>query len=161
MQYRPYTADFARQTSIAGGDPTEGFTNRSYRGKTVTTGNAAELDRVLQTRAAMADKPVIVVMHLADPAIVNEFEGQVNAIAAHFGAQDQAVMDILTGSFAPSGLLPMQMPANMKTVEEQYEDVPFDMECHVDTEGNTYDYAFGLNWQGVINDDRTGKYRRA
>jgi beta-glucosidase len=160
LQYRPYIAEFARETSIAGGDPLEYFVNRSYWGKTVKTQNAAELDMILNTRAVLADKPVIVVMRLVGPAIVNEFESQVNAIVVHFGSKDQAIMDILTGATEPSGLLPMQMPANMKTVEEQYEDLPFDIECHVDTEGNVYDYAYGLNWQGVINDDRTRKYRR-
>jgi beta-glucosidase len=52
------------------------------------------------------------------------------------------------------------MPINMKAVEEQYEDVPHDMECHVDTDGNAYDFGFGLNWSGVINDDRTTKYKK-
>ena len=32
------------------------------------------------------------------------------------------------------------------------------MECHVDSEGNIYDFAFGLNWSGVINDDRVKMY---
>jgi beta-glucosidase len=51
------------------------------------------------------------------------------------------------------------MPANMKTVEEQYEDIPRDMECYVDSEGNTYDFAFGMNWQGVIDDERVARYK--
>ena len=74
--------------------------------------------------------------------------------------QNQAILDILVGNVAPSGLLPLQMPANTKTVEEQFEDVPHDMECHVDSEGNTYDFAFGLNYSGVVNDVRTEKYIR-
>lgn len=32
------------------------------------------------------------------------------------------------------------------------------MECYVDANGNTYDFAFGLNWAGVINDERVEKY---
>ncbi len=32
------------------------------------------------------------------------------------------------------------------------------MECYVDTAGNTYDFAFGMNWDGVIDDERTQKY---
>ena len=47
-----------------------------------------------------------------------------------------------------------------KTVEQQFEDVPFDMECHKDSEGNVYDFGFGLNWKGVIKDARTAKYKR-
>lgn len=34
----------------------------------------------------------------------------------------------------------------------------FDLACHVDSEGNTYDFGFGLNWSGVIRDARTAKY---
>ena len=78
----------------------------------------------------------------------------------HAGVEAEAVLDILTGAVEPSGLLPMQIPADMRTVEEQCEDLPHDMRCHVDADGNTYDFAFGLNWKGVINDNRTRKYRK-
>jgi beta-glucosidase len=70
------------------------------------------------------------------------------------------LLDILNGAAEPSGLLPMQMPASMKTVEEQLEDVPHDMECHVDSEGHAYDFAYGLGWSGVIDDARTATYKR-
>jgi len=76
----------------------------------------------------------------------------------HFGVSGQAVLDIISGASEPSGLLPVQMPANMSAVEKQLEDVPFDMECHKDTEGNTYDFGYGLNWKGKISDSRTTKY---
>ena len=77
-----------------------------------------------------------------------------------FGVQDQAMMDILSGAVEPSGLLPLQMPIDMKTVEEQKEDVPQDMKCYTDSEGHVYDFAFGLNWKGVISDARTAKYKK-
>jgi beta-glucosidase len=54
----------------------------------------------------------------------------------------------------------MQLPADMKTVEEQMEDVPHDMVVHADAAGNAYDFAFGLNWSGVISDERTLKYKK-
>ena len=72
----------------------------------------------------------------------------------------QAILDILTGAAEPSGLLPMQMPVDMKTVENQKEDVPYDMTCHLDSEGNSYDFGFGLNWKGVIKGVRVEKYRK-
>ena len=80
------------------------------------------------------------------------------AIIASFWVQDKALLDIISGAKAPSGLLPLEMPADMRTVEEQKEDVPRDMKCHVDTEGNTYDFAFGHNWKGLIKESRTLKY---
>ena len=50
------------------------------------------------------------------------------------------------------------MPASMEAVEAQAEDTPRDVECYVDTQGNTYAFAFGMNWSGVINDERVAKY---
>jgi len=50
------------------------------------------------------------------------------------------------------------MPIDMLTVEAQLEDVARDMIPYVDTKGNTYDFSFGMNWSGVIQDERTEKY---
>ena len=67
-------------------------------------------------------------------------------------------MDIVTGSSEPSGLLPVQMPVDMKNVELQLEDIPHDMICYTDANGNTYNFGFGLNWKGIISDERTLRY---
>ncbi len=85
---------------------------------------------------------------------------EADAIVVTFDVQDQAILDILTGAAEPSGLLPMQMPVDMKIVENQKEDVPYDMTCHLDSEGNSYDFGFGLNWKGVIKGVRVEKYRK-
>ena len=159
LQYRPYTAVDARQTSIAGGDPLESSTNRSYLGKTNFASNESDLDIILETRKAIGEKPVIVSLNMMNPTIVGEFEEFVDAIIADFGAQTQAIMDIISGNANPSGLLPFNMPANMKTVEKQCEDVPHDMECHKDEFGNVYEFAYGLDFNGVINDSRVTKYK--
>ena len=158
LQYLPYTAEFARAESLAGGDPKEHSTNRSYKDKTVTTDNVDDLNTVITTRKAMGDKPVIVVISASRPFVPAEFEPYSDAVLVNFGVQNQAVLDLVSGAAEPSGLLPMQLPADMRTVEEQCEDTPHDMRCHVDTDGNTYDFAFGLDWKGVIRDSRTRKY---
>jgi beta-glucosidase len=160
LRYGRYTAEHARAKSLAGGDPHEDFTNRSYKGKTVTAVNTSDLALIRDTRKAMPGKPVIVSVALSKPMVFREFERDADAILVTFGVQDQAILDVLTGAVEPSGLLPMQMPASMKTVEEQLEDVPHDMECHVDSEGHAYDFAYGLGWAGVIDDARTARYRR-
>ncbi|MEO5889499.1 MAG: glycoside hydrolase family 3 N-terminal domain-containing protein [Ferruginibacter sp.] len=162
LQYGPYTAAYSRAQSIAAGDPVVDptNTNRSYKGKTITASNNADLKTILDTKAVMGYKPVIVSMALSNPAIVAEFEKEIAGIVISFGIQDQALLDIISGASEPSGLLPFQMPANMKTVEEQNEDVPGDMECYIDAAGNKYDFAFGLNWKGVIRDKRTLKYAK-
>ncbi|OAB27070.1 beta-glucosidase [Paenibacillus macquariensis subsp. defensor] len=160
LQYNTYIAENAREVSLAGDGRENDVLNRSYKGKSVTPHNMVDLNAVLETKVMMKGKPVIVSMLLSNPTIVEEFESEVDAIIANFGVQDQAIMEVLTGTVEPSGLLPMQMPANMRTVEEQFEDVAHDMECHVDSENHTYDFAFGLNWSGEIEDNRTRKYRK-
>ena len=162
LQYGLYKAESAREKSIAAGDPliAPGVINRSYKDKSITAANFKELQVILDTKKSMSGKPVITVVSASNPMVFNEFEREVNGILLHFGVQDQVILDILSGKSEPSALLPIQMPANMKTVEEQFEDVPHDMECHVDELGNPYDFAFGLNWSGVIKDNRTEKYKK-
>lgn len=46
-------------------------------------------------------------------------------------------------AFLVFSLLLCQLPADLRTVEEQFEDTPHDMRCYTDADGNTYDFAFG------------------
>ena len=157
LQYSDYTAEHAREVSLAGGDRLEKSANRSYKGKSVKTVNKSDLQTVIDTKKAMGDKPVITIVNTGKP-FVPEFEPYSDAVLVCFGCQNQAILDLVSGAAEPSALLPMQLPADMKTVELQMEDVPFDMECYVDAAGNAYDFAYGLNWSGRIDDERVRKY---
>lgn len=159
LQYRNYRAEFAREVSIAGGSMLEEFTNRSYKGKTISTHNEKDLDMILDTKASMGDKAVIVVLQLERPCVVSEFESHIDGLLVDFGVTPNAMLDLLTGDYEPSALLPLQIPKDMKTVEDQEEDVARDMECHVDNLGHVYDFGFGLNYTGIIDDWRTDKYK--
>ena len=158
LQYGDYTAKYARKVSLAGGDPKEASTNRSYRGKSVVTHNKVEMETVLATRKAMGNKPVILAIAAERPMCFHEIEGAADAILIGFEVQNQAFMEIIAGKAEPQGLLPLQMPKDMRTVEENKEDVPFDLKCYKDADCNIYDYAYGLNWSGVIKDWRVEKY---
>ena len=162
LQYGTYTAEYPRSKSIAAGDPVidPSIKDRAYKGKTVTASNVMDLRTILDTKEMMKGKPVIVSVTAFKPMIFSEFEKEVNGIVLNFGVSTQAVLDIISGKTEPSGLLPLQMPADMKTVEEQKEDVPFDLIPRKDTEGNRYDFAYGLNWKGVIKDVRTERYHK-
>lgn len=174
LQYRPYTADseYVRQTSIAG-DPADGskwgehetakgveIENRSYYGRTSMITNENQLDQILDAAklAKEAGKPCIVILDITQPMCVHEFEPEVDAILVSMSGSTEAACKIVAGQSEPSGLLPMQMPRDMDAVEKQLEDVPRDMDCYVDADGNEYDFAFGLNYSGKISDDRTKKY---
>jgi beta-glucosidase len=119
LQYRPYTATKARAKNITADD-------RTYLGKTNQTKNEADLDLILDTREAMGGKPVIVLSTTANPFVVAEFENTVAGLLLDFQVEKRALFDILSGAAEPSGLLPFQMPADMDTVETQFEDVPRD-----------------------------------
>ncbi len=159
LQYGQYKAEFARETSLAGGSPFETFTNRSYKGKITVASNLQDMKTVNETKVKMGNKPVIVVVRVSNPMIFSEIEKSADAIFVQMGVQNQVILDIISGAAEPSALLPFQMPIDMKTVEEQKEDVPRDMKCYVDADGNTYDFAFGMNWIGVIKDERVSKYK--
>ncbi|WP_286080255.1 glycoside hydrolase family 3 protein [Parablautia intestinalis] len=160
LQYRPYTAMEARKESIAGGDFREDFSNRSYFGKSNRAANEKDLDLILDTRRAMPDKPVIVVVRMHNPCVLAEFEPYADAILVDFGVEEKAVLTLISGRAQPEGLLPVQLPADMETVERHAEDIPLDYCPYKDSHGNVYDFGFGMNWNGVIHDERNAKYHR-
>ncbi|NDV17355.1 beta-glucosidase [Muricauda sp. TY007] len=160
LQYGTYTATNARDESLAAGSPLEdGITNRSYKGKTTTAVNISDMGLVTDTKRKMGNKPVVVIVKVSKPMVFAEIEPSADAILVHMGVQDQALMDIVSGKVEPSAMLPFQMPNDMMTVESQFEDVPRDMEPYTDSNGNAYDFAFGLNWSGIIDDARVKEYK--
>jgi beta-glucosidase len=160
LQLKDYTATEARAQSMAAGDPVidPTITNRSYLNKTSKSNSYPDLNTILDTKKAMNGKPVLVAITVSNPMVFGEFEKEVDAIVGEFGVQIEALLDIVSGKTEPSGLLPLQMPIDMTTVEKQFEDVPHDMIPYRDSNGNVYDFGFGLNWKGAIKDARTEKY---
>ena len=164
LGYASYTADGAnvRKVSLAGDTLADGSTeNRSYFGQT-NEGSQSALDEILATCELAGDVPVVAAIASGNPMIFSEFEDKVAAILYTPNAYDAAATaKIAAGTVEPSGLLPYDMPANMDTVEAQAEDTPHDFDIYQDSEGNSYGFAFGLNWSGVIDDERTKKYKVA
>jgi len=171
-QYRPYTADgpYVRKVSLAGNTLPDGAKeNRSYYGKTSATTNPEQLDQILEAaeKAKKLGIPSVVCMFTGNPLCFHEFESEVDSILVTFSAptvyggasaSSEALAKIVAGIEEPTGLLPMQMPKDMDDVERQAEDKPRDMECYTDAAGHKYDFAFGMNYAGVIDDDRVKKY---
>lgn len=160
LQYRPYCAEYARKNSVAGGDFRETFVDRNYYQKTNRAANESDLDLVLETKKKMGNKPVIVCIRMHNPAVLSELEPYADAILVDFGVQQEALFEVITGKVEPSGLLPVQLPKDMRTVEEHNEDASFDFVPYKDSIDNIYDFGFGMNWNGVIHDERTIKYPR-
>ena len=164
LQYREYTADGdnVRQVSIAGDTLEDGsIENRSYYGNSCSASNESDLDDTIELSERLPEGvPLVLLVSASNPMVFSEIEPYVDAIVLTFndGIEDDVRYSCVAGEFEPTGLLPCQMPASMDAVEGAYEDLPRDMECYTDSEGNTYDFAFGMNWSGVIDDDRVATY---
>ena len=168
LQYHTYTADGAnvRQESLAHVNEAGEYDNRSYYGKSSTATNEDELNAIVALREKLpADAKIIVLVEATRPMVFSELEPYADVIL--FSWQFMATMcsegwaAIIKGDAEPTALLNSQMPLNMDTVEASYEDVPRDLDCYVDSEGNTYEFGYGLNWSGVIEDERTKTYKVA
>ena len=120
---------------------------------------------MLNTRAALPEgaKLILIVEATNNAQCFHEIEPSADAILWSWASSGRsfgpAYGRILKGEVEPSALLPCQMPKSMEEVEAQLEDVPRDVACYTDSEGNTYEFGFGLNWSGVIEDERTKTYR--
>ena len=162
LQYREYTAEYARDPSLAGDLLEDGTReNRTYKGVTVKVSNSSTLDQILNFKKELGDTPLVLAFATENPFVFEEFEDQADAIFVRYGSdvKANAVAKIIAGQVEPTGLLTSCMPANMRAVEEHDEDLPRSIECYVDSEGNTYEFGFGMNWDGVIDDERTAKWK--
>lgn len=160
LQYRPYVADGenVRKTSL---NPDADTDNRAYFGADTYATNECLLDQVLEVKAALPEGAKLILCIDADrPMVFSEIEPAADVILLAFVTpSDTGFANIIKGAVEPYGLLNHPMPASMDAVEALNEDTPRSVECYVDAAGNTYEFAFGLNWSGVIDDDRTATYK--
>lgn len=91
-------------------------------------------------RTLMQKKPVIIVMQFDSPYVIPELADESAALLATFGASDEALFDVLTGKFNPTGKLPFELPSSMEAVREQLEDLPFDSKAPL------FKYGSGLSY---------------
>jgi beta-glucosidase len=72
--------------------------------------------------------PTVVDIYLERPAVIPEIAEKSAALLANFGANDDAVLDVIFGKFEPQGKLPFELPSSMDAVRKQKEDLPHDSE---------------------------------
>lgn len=79
-----------------------------------------------------SSKPTLLVINYTSPWVINEIYNEktknVKAVLATFGTTPDALLDIVTGKFNPSGKMPFSTPVSDAAVENQKEDVPGYME---------------------------------
>ena len=183
IQYEPYVATTARETSISGDKIVETFNdgytmqtretkeNRSYKGQAANDllpSMTAGYNTLQYVKGLSTDTPLVVLMQQGierqgggtGAMVWSEVEPYADAILNGFVyVKDEAFLMVASGQVEPNGLLPLQQPASMAAIDAQKgEDLPRDLECYVDANGNAYDFTFGLNWSGKIDDERVKTY---
>ena len=177
LQYAEYTAENAKDPSVAQKvyieeiediymtQTVEVKQNRSYKGNSAgPDANISHLDMMADAVELAGDVPVVVAMssHGGSGSMVwTEVEPYADAILwayDNFENFSEALLMTAAGLAEPEGLLVVQMPASMDAVEAQADDLVRDTEVYVDANGNAYDFAFGMNWDGVIDDERVSIY---
>ena len=164
LQYAEYTADTAADPSIAGVLKEDGTRdNMTFKGKTAPAdANYGHLEALQYADSVAGDIPVIASVSMLRGMVWSEVEPLADVILVCYNMQrPEVVAEIVCGKTEPNGLLVFQQPKDMETVEAQLTDVPRDVTCYTDAAGNTYDFAFGMNWSGIIKDDRVSTYSAA
>ncbi len=97
-----------------------------------------------------SEVPTVLVINFDNPWIINNIEPGASAVVGTFGVKAEALMDVISGRFNPSGKLPFTIPANLEAVKKNASDVPgyaedFDY-AYTNKDGNEYLYGFGIGY---------------
>ena len=77
----------------------------------------------------MAKKPTVLAINYTNPWVIDELysdtqKKNVKGILATFGTTPDALLDIVTGKFKPTGKMPFTTPISETAAQQQKEDVP-------------------------------------
>jgi len=96
-----------------------------------------EKERILRILETI---PTVVSVYMDRPPVIPEINDASAALLVNFGANDQALLDVIFGRFSPSGKLPVELPSSMEAVRGQRSDVPSD------SKDPLYPFGFGLTY---------------
>jgi beta-glucosidase len=72
-----------------------------------------------------AQKPAFIAINFSNPWIISEIDnGNTNTILATFCTTTDALHDVVTGNYKPTGKMPFSTPVSVDAVTNQKEDVP-------------------------------------
>ncbi len=79
--------------------------------------------------ALVAKKPTILAINYSNPWVVDEVyntttQAHIRGVLATFGTTPDALLDVVTGTFSPTGKMPFTTPISETAVSHQKEDVP-------------------------------------
>lgn len=70
-------------------------------------------------------KPTVVAINFSNPWVISEIDnGNLNTVLATFGTTTDAVIDVISGKFNPSGKMPFSIPVSTEAIINNLPDVP-------------------------------------
>jgi beta-glucosidase len=74
-------------------------------------------------------KPTTIIINYTNPWVIDEIyndknKGNIKAVLATFGCTAEAVLDVITGKFNPTGKMPFSTPISEQAAQNQKSDVP-------------------------------------
>ncbi|WP_298039876.1 glycoside hydrolase family 3 N-terminal domain-containing protein [uncultured Microbacterium sp.] len=105
------------------------------------------LDVVQKVMDEVGAENTILDIYFRQPFVLDEASGlrDAGAVMANFGNSTTALMDIVSGDFAPQGRLPFALAGTAAAVIEQNPDTPGYDET---ADGALFPYGFGLTYEG-------------
>ncbi len=135
---KPKDADFAILRLKAASQPLEGA---GPLGRLFPSGDLdfkkKDLNEIMKVLNTV---PSIVDIYLDRPAVIPVITASSKGLLANFGANDEALLDVVFGKISPSGKLPFELPSSMDAVRNQKEDLPYD------SEDPLFPFGFGLSY---------------
>jgi beta-glucosidase len=105
---------------------------------------------VNRIKAIEAATKTVIAINMGNPWLVDAIEPGAKAILATYDVTSDALTDVLTGAFKPTGTLPMAIPKNQAAIDNNASDVPGHLEAfdypYTDSKGNKYTFHFGLTY---------------
>src|SRR5690606_7844204 len=88
--------------------------------------NAVDVDYI---NSLTAKKPTILAVNYTNPWVIDEIynkdsEKNIKGVFATFGTSTDALLDVITGKFNPSGKMPFSTPVSEDKAQNQKSDVP-------------------------------------
>ena len=88
--------------------------------------NAVDVNYINQLTSK---KPTVLVVNYTNPWVIDEIyndqtKKNIKAVLATFGTKPDALMDIITGKFKPTGKMPFTTPVSEEQAQKQLSDVP-------------------------------------
>jgi beta-glucosidase len=88
--------------------------------------NAVDVDYI---NKLTAKKPTTLIINYTNPWVIDEIyndksKGNIQAVLATFGCTTDAVLDVITGKYNPTGKMPFTTPVSEDAAQKQQSDVP-------------------------------------